>query len=72
MGKINNNTDGRLLFKSALVDYFAGLQNMSAIDNFNPDDITVAPGDDIDAMLVDVYVEPVDSAEKLYMTVNLQ
>lgn len=72
MGKINNNTDGRMLFKSALVDYFAGLQNMSAIDNFNPDDITVAPGDDIDAMLVDVYVEPVDSAEKLYMTVNLQ
>ena len=45
---------------------------MSAIDNFNPDDITVAPGDDIDAMLVDIYVEPVDSAEKLYMTVNLQ
>ena len=71
IGKVNNNADGRSLLKAALVDYFTTLQNMSAIQNFETDDITVADGADSDAVVVDAAVQPVDSVEKIYITVNL-
>ena len=47
------------------------LQNMSAIQNFEPDDVTVVAGADIDAVVVDAYIQPVDSIEKIYITVHL-
>lgn len=71
IGKSNNTADGRLLFKSALVDYFTALQNMGAIQNFETDDITVEAGTAIDAVLVTANIQPVDSVEKIYITVNL-
>ncbi len=71
VGKVNNNADGRALLKAALVDYFNTLQNMSAIQNFEADDITVATGIDSDAVVVSAAVQPVDSVEKIYITVNL-
>ena len=43
---------------------------MGAIQNFETDDITVAAGTDSDAVVVDVFVQPVDSVEKIYITVN--
>ena len=45
------------------------LQNMGAIKNFEAADVTVLPGDDIDSVVVDLNIEPVDAMEKLYMTV---
>lgn len=71
IGKINNNEDGRSLLKGALVDYFATLQNMAAIQNFETDDVTVVAGDDSDAVVVECNIQPVDSVEKIYITVNL-
>ena len=71
MGKVNNNADGRSLLKAALVDYFVTLQSMSAIQNFEPDDVTVDAGTDTDAVVVNAYIQPVDSIEKIYVTVNL-
>lgn len=71
VGKVNNNADGQSLLKAALVDYFTTLQNMAAIQNFETDDVTVKPGNDIDAVVVDVWVQPVDSVEKIFTTVNL-
>lgn len=71
VGKVNNDADGRSLLKAALVDYFAALQNMSAIQNFETDDVTVTAGTDSDAVVVDVAIQPVDSVEKIYITVNL-
>lgn len=71
IGKVNNNEDGRSLLKAALVDYFTTLQNMSAIQNFETDDVTVAAGTDSDAVVIDVAIQPVDSVEKIYITVNL-
>ena len=71
VGKVNNNADGRSLLKAALVDYFTTLQNMAAIQNFETDDITVNAGTDSDAVVVDVFTQPVDSVEKIYITVNL-
>ncbi|WP_346930280.1 phage tail sheath family protein [Clostridium sp.] len=71
MGKIDNNADGRSLYRGALVDYFKGLQSINAIENFSPEDVIVEPGTDSDAITVKVGVEITDSAEKLYMTVTV-
>lgn len=71
VGKVNNNDEGRSLLKAALVDYFNTLQNMAAIQNFETDDVNVADGADTDAVAVECNIQPVDSVEKIYITVNL-
>lgn len=71
IGKVNNNADGRALFRTYLIEYFNTLQGMSAIQNFTADDVTVSAGTDSDAVVIDCYIQPVDSVEKIYITVNL-
>lgn len=71
IGKINNNADGRSLLRSTLIQYFISLQNTSAIQNFVSDDVTVSTGVDSDAVVIDCNIQPVDSVEKIYITVNL-
>ena len=71
IGKTNNNADGRALLRATLVQYFGELQSLSAIQNFTEDDVTVSAGTDSDAVLIECYVQPVDSVEKIYITVNL-
>lgn len=71
VGKVDNNVDGRTLLKAALVDYFTTLQNMAAIQNFETGDVNVIEGTDSDAVVVEAFVQPVDSVEKIYITVNL-
>lgn len=72
MGKVDNNPTGRGLFKSDLIKYGNELQRLAGIQEFaGADDISVAQGNDLDAVVVDWYVKPVDSMEKLYMTVNV-
>ena len=71
MGKIDNNDEGRGLFKADLVQYGNELQRLSGIQEFaGPEDISVEQGRDLDAVLSTWHVKPVDSMEKLYMTVN--
>lgn len=71
IGKVNNDQDGRSLLKSALVEYLNALQDMGAILDFAPDDVVIAKGTDTDAVVVDVQIQPIDSVEKIYVTVNL-
>jgi hypothetical protein len=48
------------------------LQKLGAITEFDGvADVTVLPGEEIDSVVVDLLVQPVDSMEKLYMTVNV-
>lgn len=71
-GKMDNNDAGRNIFKGELINLCNTLQNMSALKNFGgADDITVMQGTDIDSVVVDFTVQPVDAMEKLYMTVNV-
>ena len=71
-GKVDNNEDGRDLFKTEIIKLFDNLTNMDAIQNFSSEsDITVLPGEAVDSVVVDLTVQPVDSMEKLYMTVNV-
>ncbi|OMF66300.1 phage tail sheath family protein [Paenibacillus sp. FSL R5-0766] len=72
IGKVNNNEDGRSLFRSQCVTYLKQLQDIGAIQNFDSKtDITVAPGNETDSILIEIQVQPVDSVEKVYMKVKV-
>ncbi len=71
VGKINNSEDGRSLLRATLIEYFNELQRLNAIQNFVAEDVTVSAGTDSDAVVIDCYIQPVDSIEKIYITVNL-
>ena len=72
LGKVDNEEDGRNLFKADVISYLNLLQSIKCIQNFDSTtDIEVLPGNDIDAVVCNLWVQPVDSMEKLYMTVNV-
>ncbi len=73
MGKVDNNDTGRSLFRSDLSAYGTELQRLNGIQEFKgADDIEVSQGNDLDSVVVNWTVKPVDSMEKLYMTVNVR
>lgn len=67
LGKVSNNEYGRDLFKANRVSYLAGLETQNMIRDFDPNDLVLKQGDEKDAVLMDLYVTPVDAMEKLYM-----
>ena len=71
IGKTNNNDDGRNLLKGWIVGYLNEMQANGGVQNFVPDDVEVLAGNEIDAVVVNVAIQPVDSIEKIYMTVNV-
>lgn len=71
-GKVDNDNAGRNMFKTEIISLIDQLQGIGAVQNFDgAKDITVLPGDRIDAVVVDLVIQPVDSMEKLYMTVQV-
>lgn len=72
MGKLNNDADGRDIFKSNLISYFEELQRIGAIQEFaGADDIEIMQGADLDVVIVNTWIKPVDSMEKVYFTCNV-
>lgn len=71
VGIYDNDDDGRALLKGMFCSYFAELARRRAIQNFEPDDITVKAGNESDEVMVGINVQPVDSIEKIYVEVNL-
>lgn len=71
IGKVDNNDDGRALFRAWLIGYLNEMQANNGIQNFAAEDVEVLPGQAIDAVLVNVFIQPVDSIEKIYMTVTV-
>jgi len=69
IGKVNNDETGRDLFKANRVSYMSDLMKARIISDFEPADLTVESGDDKDSILVNLTVTPIDSMEKLYMTI---
>ena len=73
LGKVGNSADGRSLFQAELVNYLGQLMEIGAIDAFDSrEDIEVLRGSTADAVIVNLAIQPVDSMEKLYMTVEIQ
>ena len=71
IGKANNNEDGRNLLKGWIVGYLNEMQANGGVQNFESDDVEVLAGNEIDSVVVNVAIQPVDSIEKIYMTVNV-
>lgn len=71
IGVVNNNAAGQARFKAVIVGYLQEIQANNGIQNFTADDVAVLPGNDIDAIVVTVAVQAVDSVEKIYMTVEI-
>ena len=69
LGKVNNTTDGRIAFKSALVSAAYEMQNIGAINGFTKDDITVEAGNLSTAVVVTKYIKPSQAMEHLYATI---
>lgn len=71
IGVVNNNEAGRARFQSAIVGYLLQIQANEGIQNFDAEDVEVLPGNDIDAIVVNIAISVVDSVEKIYMTVTV-
>ena len=48
------------------------LEQMGAIEDVEAEDVEVLPGNDADSVVVNLKLWPVDSMEKLYMTVEIR
>lgn len=71
IGVVNNNESGRMQFKTAIVGYLLDMQAGQGIQNFTADDVQVLPGEAIDAVLVNIAIQAVGSANKIYMTIEV-
>lgn len=72
IGKVSNNDSGREMFRSDIIALANEFQRIEALQNFDgASDTEVLPGTQIDAVVANVALQPVDSMEKLYMTINV-
>jgi hypothetical protein len=70
-GKEDNNADGRDLYRKDIIKLLEAYQKNNALQNVIPEDVEIAAGDDGDAVTAVIAAQPVDSMEKLYMTVEV-
>ena len=71
IGNTNNDDFGRSLLKSEILELMIRYQGNSALQNVVADDVTVSPGADSDAVVIEVYCQPVDSIEKIYINITI-
>ena len=71
IGAITNDDTGRQLFRADLVTLALQYQSIGAISNFTSEDIEVLQGTGKRDVVVNCALQPNDSMEKLYMTVNV-
>ncbi|UQS85864.1 phage tail sheath subtilisin-like domain-containing protein (plasmid) [Apilactobacillus apisilvae] len=69
IGKVTNNGTGQDLFKSNRVTALQNMQTEGMIEDFQPDDVQITAGDAKDSMVINLNIKPVDSMEKIYMTI---
>ena len=72
IGKVPNDKPGRISLWNDIVKHHQQLESIRAIENFNPDDLTVEKGDTKKSVVVTDYVCPINAMEQLYMTVWVQ
>ncbi|MDF9412963.1 phage tail sheath protein [Brevibacillus laterosporus] len=73
LGKVDNDDDGRNLYRKEVIKYLDTMQEIRAIQNFNAQtDIKVVEGEQVDGVYAAMWVQPVDSMEKLYLNVRVK
>ena len=72
IGKIDNNGVGRSTYRSMIIKVIDEYTNKGLITNFDPStDIIVSAGTAVDAVVVGLAIQPVDSIDKVYMTITV-
>ena len=72
LGKVPNDAAGRISLWNDIVKHHNSLQDIRAIQDFNPDDVTVNQGDAKNSVVVGDAVTIIVGMAKLYMTVTVQ
>ena len=71
IGVISNTDSGRALYKAAVVGYLLKVQANDGIKNFSADDVQVYAGEEPDAVVLAIEIQPVDATEKIYITIQV-
>lgn len=69
LGNVPNDAAGRISLWNDIVSHHQQMQTIRAIENFDPEQLTVEQGVAKNAVVVNDVVTPVNAMEKLYMTV---
>lgn len=69
LGKVPNDAAGRISLWNDIVKHHQELETLRAIEDFQPDTLTVQQGDTKKAVVVTDYVTPVNAMAQLYMTI---
>jgi hypothetical protein len=72
LGKVPNDAAGRISLWNDIVKHHSQLQDIRAIQEFSPDDVTVNQGDAKNSVVVGDAVVITVAMAKLYMTVTVQ
>jgi len=69
IGVVHNKEEGRSRFKGVIVGYLLDIQAGGGIQEFSAEDVEVLPGEEIDAVVVNLSLKVTDAVEKIYLTV---
>lgn len=71
IGAVHNDEDGRSALKAEILNLMNKYQGNRALQNVEVDDVTVMKGVDSDAVIIEIYCQPVDSIEKIYINITI-
>ena len=71
IGKVDNNDSGRSLLRAWIIGYLNEMMANNGIQNFTAEDVEVLPGATIDAVVINVALQPTDAVEKIYVAVTV-
>lgn len=71
IGAVHNDEEGRKSLKAEILNLLERYQGNRALQNVEADDVTVLKGVDSDAVVIEIYIQPVDSIEKIYINITI-
>ena len=71
IGAVSNDDEGRKALKGEILGLMNRYQGIRALQNVETDDVTVLKGVDSDAVVIEIYCQPVDSIEKIYVNITI-
>jgi len=71
IGAVHNDEEGRKALKAEILDLMNRYQGNRALQNVEAEDVTVLQGIESDAVVIEIYCQPVDSIEKIYINITI-
>jgi hypothetical protein len=71
IGAVHNDEEGRKSLKAEILNLMNRYQGNRALQNVIADDVNVEKGVDSDAVTIEIYCQPVDSIEKIYINITI-